>query len=78
MADLLRQYRENVMATPVVAAMQEKYVKYWGKIPLLYAFGIVVDPRFRFNALEVFSNTLGEALGLSEMDVAEHLITLKS
>ena len=57
---------------------KKKNVKYWGEIPLFYAFDIVVDPRFIFNALEVFSNTLGEALGLSEMDVAEHLITLKS
>ncbi|KAK0570942.1 hypothetical protein LWI29_008763 [Acer saccharum] len=78
MADLLRQYSENVLIAPTVAAMQEKYVKYWGKIPRLYAFGIVVNPRFKFNALEVFSNTLGEALGLSETDVAEHLSTLKS
>ena len=44
----------------------------------MYAFGIVLDLRFKFNALEVFSTTLGEALGLSETDVAEHLSTLKS
>ena len=44
----------------------------------MYAFGIVEDPRFRFNALEVFSTTLGEALGFSETDVTEHLSTLKS
>ncbi|KAK2634908.1 hypothetical protein Ddye_029700 [Dipteronia dyeriana] len=36
------------------------------------------DSRFIFNALKVFSTTLGEALGLSETDVAEHLGTLKS
>ncbi|KAK2663377.1 hypothetical protein Ddye_001951 [Dipteronia dyeriana] len=77
-ADLLKQYREIELVAPVVVAMQEKYKKYWGKIPLLYAFGIVVDPRFRFKALKVFSATLGEALGLSETDVAEHLGTLKS
>ncbi|KAK2656181.1 hypothetical protein Ddye_009233 [Dipteronia dyeriana] len=35
-------------------------------------------PRFRFKALKVFSTTLGEALGLSETYVAEHLGTLKS
>ena len=62
MTDLLGQYRENMMVAPTVAAMQEKYLKYWGEIPLLYAIGIVVDPRFRFNVLEVFSTTLGEAL----------------
>ena len=44
----------------------------------MYAFGIVVDPRFRFDALEVFSTTLGKALELSETNVAEHLSTLKS
>ena len=66
------------MVASVVATKQKKYVNYWGKISLLYAFGIVVDPRFIFNALEVFSTTLGEPLGLSETDVAEHLNTLKS
>ena len=79
MADLLRQYSENEMVASAVATMQNiyMYVNYWGKI-FLYTFGIVVDPRFIFNALEVFSTTLGEALGLSETDVAEHLSTLKS
>ncbi|KAK3221952.1 hypothetical protein Dsin_008977 [Dipteronia sinensis] len=38
----------------------------------------LIDPRFRFNGLEVFSKELGESLGLSETDVAEHLSTLKS
>ena len=78
MADMIRQYSSHALIDTVVTAMKQKYIKYWGKIRLLYAFGIVVDPRFRFNALEVFSNTLGEALGLSETDVAEHLSTLKS
>ena len=44
----------------------------------MYAFGIVIDPRFRFNDLQVFSKELGDALELSETDVAEHLSTLKS
>ncbi|KAK2652628.1 hypothetical protein Ddye_012484 [Dipteronia dyeriana] len=35
-------------------------------------------PRFRFKALKKNSTTLGEALGLSEIDVAEHLGSLKS
>ena len=78
MADLLRQYSENMMVASAVANMQYIFVKYWGEIPLLHAFGIVVDPRFRFNALEVFSKELGKALGLSEKDVAKHLSTLKS
>ncbi|KAK2648460.1 hypothetical protein Ddye_015949 [Dipteronia dyeriana] len=77
-AYLLKQYREIELVVPVVVAMQEKYIKYWGKIHLLYAFGIVVDPRFRFKALKVFSTTLSEALGLSETDVTEHFGTLKS
>ncbi|KAK3188479.1 hypothetical protein Dsin_028040 [Dipteronia sinensis] len=78
MADVLRQYSENVMVASAVVAMQKKFEKYWGKISLLYALGIIVDPRFRFNGLEVFSKELGESLGLSETDVAEHLSTLKS
>ena len=77
-ADLLRQYSEHAIMDSAVANMQKKFVKYWGEIPLLHAFGIVVDPRFIFNALEVFSTTLGETLGLSETDVVEHLSTLKS
>ncbi|KAK3229454.1 hypothetical protein Dsin_001335 [Dipteronia sinensis] len=78
MADVLRQYSENVMVASAVVAMQKKFEKYWGKIPLLYALGIIVDPRFRFNGLEFFSKELGECLGLSETDVAEHLRTLKT
>ena len=78
MADLLKQYSENMTVASAVSHMQKKFKKYWGEIPLLYAFGIVIDPRFRFNGLQVFSKELGDALGLSETDVAEHLSTLKS
>src|SRR5579862_9877567 len=44
MADLLKQYSENLTVASAVSHMQKKFIKYWGEIPLLYAFGIVIDP----------------------------------
>ncbi|KAK2662688.1 hypothetical protein Ddye_001262 [Dipteronia dyeriana] len=64
---------------------QDQYLKDLGGSDLglirpnkVWTFKKIEDPRFRFKGLKVFSTTLGEALGLSETDVAEHLGTLKS
>ena len=45
------KYRGNPQMKTIVAAMEVKFKKYFTKLPLLYYFGIVLDPRFKTNRL---------------------------
>ena len=45
------KYRGNPQMKTIVAAMEVKFKKYFTKLPLLYCFGIVLDPRFKTNRL---------------------------
>ena len=44
-------YRTHSQLQPVVVAMKVKFFKYFKKIPLLYCFGIILDPRFKLTRL---------------------------
>ena len=45
------KYRGNPQMKTIVAVMEVKFKKYFTKLPLLYCFGIVLDPRFKTNRL---------------------------
>ena len=45
------KYRGHPQIKTIVAAMKVKFKKYFTKLPLLYCFGIVLDPRFKTNKL---------------------------
>ena len=45
------KYRTHSQLQPVVVAMEVKYFKYYKQIPLLYCFGIILDPRFKLTRL---------------------------
>jgi hypothetical protein len=36
---------------PVGVPMKDKFLKYWRKIPMLYAFAFVLDPRAKLKGL---------------------------
>ena len=41
------KYRTHSLLQPVVIAIEVKYFKYYKQIPLLYCFGVILDPRFK-------------------------------
>ena len=45
------KYRSHTQLQPVVVAIEVKYFKYFKQIPLLYYFGIILDPRFKLTRL---------------------------
>ena len=48
---VLQNYLSYENFNDTIFAMIEKIKKYWGKIPLIYYIGLIVDPRLKFNAL---------------------------
>ena len=46
------RYRNHESLGTVVLKMEAKFLKYYGKLPMLYCFGIVLDPRFRLQRLK--------------------------
>jgi hypothetical protein len=41
----LNTYENDELLRQVVVPMKDKFLKYWSKIPLLYAFAFILDPR---------------------------------
>jgi hypothetical protein len=47
----LNAYENDELLRPVVVPMKDKFLKYWRKIPMLYAFAFVLDPRAKMKGL---------------------------
>ena len=45
------KYRDNPQMKTIVEATEIKFKKYFTKLPLLYCFGIVLDPQLKTNRL---------------------------
>ena len=45
------KYRYNSQLKSIVDAIELKFKKYFTKLPFLYCFGIVLEPRFKTNRL---------------------------
>ena len=54
-ASHLKAFENNVLLSSLVSRMKLKYCKYWAKIPILYAFAFILDPRIK---LELFASAL--------------------
>ena len=44
--------------------MEAKFKKYWSTIPLLYALGVIIDPRVKLSGFEALIKYLGEILSI--------------
>ena len=64
MSELLNNYREDDILGPAVVAMEKKFTKYWSTIPLLYALGVIIDPRVKLSGLETLLEYLGNILSI--------------
>ena len=49
---VLQNYLSYEIFNDTIFVMIEKIKKYWGKIPLIYYIGLIVDPILKFNALD--------------------------
>ena len=49
---VLQKYLNLDIFNDAIFAMIEKFRKYWGEIPLIFYFGLIVDPRLKFEALD--------------------------
>ena len=45
--------------------MEVKFLKYYGKLPILYYFGIILDPRCRLQRLKNILRCIGKNLNLN-------------
>ena len=61
------------MLAPIVAAMKEKYLKYFDDIPHLYCFAIVLDPRKKLDGLDTAFRFIGDALDLDYSSAYSHV-----
>ena len=83
-ADKFAKSREHPLLGHVVAAMEEKIIKYFGSISHLYCFAIILDPTKKLAGLHIAMEGIGECLGLDfsiamckPHEVGQYIITLR-
>ncbi|KAK9933149.1 hypothetical protein M0R45_020355 [Rubus argutus] len=57
-----------------LAAMREKFEKYWGTFPLAFCFATIMDPRFKLFAIGEWL----ECMGVDPLEVESKLVSLKT
>ena len=55
-------YRNHDSLGTVVLKIEAKFLKYYGKLSILYCFGIILDPRFRLQRLKNILRCIGKNL----------------
>ena len=60
---VLKTYKGHERLGTAVAAMVEKFLKYFYPLPHLYAFSVLLDPRSRVPGLKAFLKLLKRQLG---------------
>jgi len=71
--DTFQEKSTDRMLAPIVAAMKEKYLKYFDAIPHLYCFAIVLDPRKKLDGLDTAFRFIGDALDLDYSSAYSHV-----
>ena len=61
--EVLKTYKGHERLRTAVAAMVEKFLKYFYPLPHLYAFSVLLDPRSRVPSLKAFLKLLKRQLG---------------
>ncbi|XP_058783447.1 zinc finger BED domain-containing protein RICESLEEPER 1-like [Vicia villosa] len=75
---ILSSLNMNTFVTPLVSSMLEKYDKYWGgvnKVNHFVYFGVIFDPRFKFNYIEWSFNEMYWICSDLSRKSAEHVKT---
>ena len=61
----LQNYENDNQLGDVVVPMKSKFLKYWKKIPLLYSFAFVLDPRAKIRGLQNVLDLLAQCNNIS-------------
>ena len=61
---MFNSHKEDDIFGPIVEVMERKFKKYWVKIPLLYCFSFILDPRVKYNGLNCIVSDMGDQLNL--------------
>jgi hypothetical protein len=81
-AEHLQAAESNEHFRPIARPMKKKFLKYWDKIPLLYSFAFILDPRGKmkgfFKALELLGKATASDYSLYYGDVKDELTRLFS
>jgi len=68
MSILFSEFRTHEVLGVPIASMEKKFKKYWSKLPMLYGFGVIFDPRLKLEGLESGLDNLGEFLAIDTTD----------
>jgi hypothetical protein len=71
--DTFHENSTDKILARIVAAMMEKYMKYFDGIPHLYCFAVVFDPRKKLDGLDVAFHFIGDALDLDYSSAYSHV-----
>ena len=61
-SDYFAWYRNHEFLGTIVLKIEAKFLKYYEKLPMLYYFGIVLNPRFRLQRLKNILWCIGKNL----------------
>jgi hypothetical protein len=64
-AEHLQQAESNEHFRPIARPMKAKFLKYWEKIPLLYSYAMILDPRGKMKGFQRALELLGKALNVN-------------
>lgn len=64
MAVLFRSFRTDPVFSAILKPMEAVFVKYFQRIPRLYCYALILDPRLKLHGLDVALKMLGEALNI--------------
>lgn len=82
MSILFSEFRTHEISGAPIASMEKMFKKYWSKLPMLYGFDIIFDPRLKLDGLESGLDNLGGFLHIDTTDqfpiIKEKILSLHS
>lgn len=69
---VFKNHRDNPFFKNIIAAMEEKFVKYWGETPILFGLGSILDPRLNLRGKESTLSDIEECFGTSAFSIRCH------
>jgi hypothetical protein len=70
----MNMYDNDNLLRPVVVPMKDKFLKYWGTIPYLYAFALILETRAKMRG---FNNVLALLSQLTHSDYFSYLTSVR-
>jgi hypothetical protein len=74
-ASHMNNYENDDLLRDIVVPMKSKFLKYWKRIPILYSFAFVLDPRAKMRG---FSSALQFLSNITAFDYSEYYTNVRS